>query len=387
MWFFILLTTLVIFKLISRELGKRQVIEREVNTGEQRFQAVFDNAGLGIAIFDLAGRIKEANPALAAMVGYQPGELRGTSLYSLTYVEDVAGEEIKFKQALRSGATQPYRLEKRLVRRDGSSFFGSQTVSLARGADGRITYGVAVIEDITRAKEIDRAKSEFVTLASHQLRTPLTIVGWYTEAILSGVTGELNQKQRHYFNNIIDANKRMIQLVSDLLNTSRVDTGRFIIHSETTDVAAEAEVVLETLRSRIENRLIHIEKNYAGSLRLVRVDRNLFGVVLQNLLSNAVKYSQPNGRVRLLLVADDKQLTIEVADNGLGIPEAYRGQMFKKFSRADNIQELEPDGTGLGLYLVKSLVDQAGGEVWYESVEGQGTTFHVVLPFRSKTRK
>lgn len=379
-WLFVVVSAVIIFQLIRNEMKKRQGIEKEIVDSERRFRAVFDNAGLGIIIIDRAGRIMEANPVAAQMVGYSRDELKGMSMFSLTPVEDVTREEMMFRGSMKPNQPVSYKMEKRYLRKDGSTFSGSLIASLIRDESGKPIYGVEVIEDITKLKEIDAAKTEFVTLASHQLRTPLTIVSWYAEALLSGSAGELTGKQRHYFDNIVVANKRMIRLVSDLLNTSRIDTGRFVINSEPVNVADIAESEIESLRPKIENRLIHVEKVFGGNLEKVMTDHNLLRVVFQNLLSNAVKYSRPGGQVRLTIVADAEQLDIEVSDQGFGIPQVYSKQMFKKFYRADNIREIEPDGTGLGLYMVKSLVDQVGGEIWYESEEGQGSTFHVVIP-------
>lgn len=306
------------------------------------------------------------------------------SMFSLTYVEDVAKEEALFRQAIKSGQPISMHTEKRYVKKDGSIFYGSLTASFVRDRSGRLLYEIGVIEDVTKTKEVDRAKTDFVTFASHQLRTPLTIVSWYAEALLSGSAGALNEKQLHYFTHINEANSRMIQLVSDLLNTSRIDTGRFVVNVETTNAALVVGQILETLRPRIENHLIHVDKSYGGDIEHLLIDHQLLAIVLQNLLGNAVKYSRPSGRVRLVLVATATELNIEVGDQGYGIPESYRDQMFKKFSRADNIREVEPDGTGLGLYMTKAIIDQVHGSIWYESTEGQGTTFHVVLPFNNK---
>jgi PAS domain S-box-containing protein len=383
-WLFVVTSAILIFILIKRELSRRQTLEREMVESERRFRAVFDNAGLGIVLVTPAGKLLDVNPAAAAMVGYSREEMRGMSMFALTYVDDVAKEEASFRRAIKSGQPVSFHSEKRYVRKDGSIFYGSLTASFVRDRAGHLLYEVGVIEDVTKAREVDQAKTDFVTFASHQLRTPLTIVSWYAEAIMSGSAGTLNDKQLHYFTHINEANSRMIQLVSDLLNTSRIDTGRFVVNMETTNAATIVGQVLETLRPRIENHLIHIDKSYGGDIEHLLVDHQLLTIVLQNLLGNAVKYSRPSGRVRLVLVATADELNIEVGDHGYGIPEDYHDQMFKKFSRADNIREVEPDGTGLGLYMTKALIDQVHGNIWYESTEGKGTTFHVVLPFNNK---
>jgi signal transduction histidine kinase len=239
---------------------------------------------------------------------------------------------------------------------------------------------VATVRDVTKEQEVDRAKTEFVSLASHQLRTPLSAINWYAEMLLAGDAGEINDEQRMYLNEVYQGNQRMVDLINSLLNVSRLELGTLAVDPEDTDVIALAQSVLNELAPQIKERGIQLTTTFDKETPHVYADPKLLRMVFQNLASNAVKYTPHDGSVSVHIAPKDEYITITVADTGLGIPKTEQTQIFSKLFRATNARESDTDGTGLGLYIVKSVVEHAGGTIRFESEEGKGTTFFVQIP-------
>lgn len=232
-------------------------------------------------------------------------------------------------------------------------------------------------------KELDQAKNELISLVSHQLRTPLTTIKWYIETLLSKDTENITEKQKRYLQQIYDSNERMVKLIESLLNVSRLELGTFQIEPEQINIIEIAENTLKELKPQIKEKEITVEKNFEANLSVIEADKKLLGIIFQNLLSNAVKYTENKGKVGLKITIKDSDLFVEVSDNGYGIPAAQHDQIFTKLFRADNVKEKVSVGTGLGLYLVKKIVDQIKGEISFQSAENQGTTFIVRLPLKN----
>ncbi len=239
-----------------------------------------------------------------------------------------------------------------------------------------------IAHDVTKEMEVDRAKTEFVSLASHQLKTPLTAVGWLAEGLLSGDKGTLTPEQQTYVNSIHETNRQMIAIVNDLLNVSRIELNVLDVRPEDLDIIEFGKGMVDGLRHSARERNITIKETYEAGLPRVRVDKNLLRMIFQNLLTNAIKYTLPGGAVELEIShgRDDGKTFIRVADSGIGIPKAAREHIFEKLYRADNAQKTVVDGTGLGLYVIKTIIEKVHGGISFESTEGKGTTFYVTLP-------
>jgi signal transduction histidine kinase len=232
---------------------------------------------------------------------------------------------------------------------------------------------------LAKSQELDRAKTEFVGLASHQLRTPLTAVSWYTEMLLKKDFGDLNAKQTDYLGEIYAGNQRMIDLVDDLLNTSRIDMGTLKIKPELINPVEAMENVLNEFSPQISQKNIKIEKKFSRNLSLVKIDPEHLGIVFQNILSNAVKYTPLKGKITVEMRRQNSHILVKIADNGWGIPAAQQKRIFTKLFRADNVRKKDTEGTGLGLYIARAIIKKSGGKIWFESKENKGTTFYITL--------
>lgn len=251
----------------------------------------------------------------------------------------------------------------------------------------QIIGAVNVFRDITKEEQIDKAKTEFVSLASHQLRTPLSAINWYAEMLASGDAGKLNKEQHKYLNEIYKGNQRMVELVNSLLNVSRLELGTFAVEPEPTNFIQTCKSVIKELIPQITKKKITIEEKYISNLPKIPADPKLLRIIFQNLLSNAVKYTQNKGKITVVIDKNSQNIIIKIADNGMGIPKSQQGQIFNKLFRANNVREKDTEGTGLGLYLVKSIIEHSGGKVWFESEENKGTTFFVEIPIMGMKKK
>lgn len=231
-----------------------------------------------------------------------------------------------------------------------------------------------------KLEETDQAKSEFVSLASHQLLTPLTTISWYIETLLSGSVNGLSEKQKEYVKNIYNTNHNLVDIVRALLDVSRIEMGTFYIKPQPVNIVETVESVLDELAIRIKEKKLEIVKDFDLSVPIMDMDPQLTRIIFQNLLSNAVKYSPDNRKVIINIKKREQDVIINISDNGYGIPEELQKKVFSKFFRAYNIKEKVPEGTGLGLYIVKSIIDNSGGKIRFESEENKGTTFYISYP-------
>lgn len=256
-----------------------------------------------------------------------------------------------------------------------------------RMAELEKTNALLVGRDVTKEREIDRAKTEFISLASHQLRTPLASINWYAEMLADGGAGKLNKTQKQYLDEIYAGNQRMVGLVNTLLNVSRLELGTFIVEPKLTNIIELADGVILEMKPQAEGKEVSVITKFNKDLAELLIDPNLIRIVLQNLISNAVKYTREKGKVWVAIDKDKEDVVITVKDNGLGIPEAQKDKIFTKLFRADNVKKTAIEGTGLGLYIVKSIIEHAGGTVSFTSQENKGTTFTVTFPLKGMEKK
>ncbi len=246
---------------------------------------------------------------------------------------------------------------------------------------------VTVLRDITEERRIDHMKSEFITLVSHQLRTPLSSMRWYLEMLIADDAGPLNDDQREYVGQVATSNARMVHLVNALLNVSRIELGKFQVSAETIELqkivhGAAASFDLELKQKKID-LVLDMPKKEIG----IRSDKNLLELVLENFLSNAIKYSHPETSVTVKISEDRAAGTalLSVTDTGIGIPEAQKEQIGHKLFRGSNAKISDTDGNGLGLYISRIAAETVGATLTFESTENKGTTFSLVIPLDPKS--
>lgn len=263
--------------------------------------------------------------------------------------------------------------------------------------DKKIIAAVVLFRDISEERRIDRAKSEFVSLASHQLLTPLSNIGWFSEMLLEKEEKKSKKKKEKYLEMIKESTQRMVVLVETLLNVSRVELGTFIIDPKDVNIQKILDEVIDEYKLDINEKLMKIEKQYDEKVPNIEADKLLLRIIFQNLISNAIKYSPDRSEIKVSTsIAKNKnekidlknsKVIIEISDKGLGIPEDQQEKVFSKLFRADNVLETDTQGTGLGLYITKSIVDISGGSIWFQSVQNKGTAFFVSFPLSGMRKK
>ena len=249
------------------------------------------------------------------------------------------------------------------------------------GLLGLLTIIVALL--VARAIiRLDKLKSEFVSLASHQLRTPLTAINWYIEA-LAGETKKnptIGPQQQQYIEELNEAGRRMAMLISDLLEVSSLELQTYKPSLSAIDVSSVLNTVVKDLQAQIASRKITLHIKVDQNLPKLALDKLFLTTILQNLLSNSVKYTPSGGSISVSITYERRRMLIRVQDTGIGIPKEQQSEIFTKLFRADNAKQVDSNGTGLGLYIVKTIVNRLGGDIWFESAENKGTIFNVKLP-------
>jgi signal transduction histidine kinase len=229
-------------------------------------------------------------------------------------------------------------------------------------------------------QRLDKAKDEFVSMASHQLRTPLTSVKGYISMVLEGDAGKVNDMQAHLLQESFNSSERMVHLINDFLNVSRLQTGKFLIDKHPVDLAKVVGQELDSLANNAAVRGLSFTYKAPKNFPILDIDEGKIRQVIMNFADNALYYSPEKTKVAVKLVESKGQVVFSVKDNGIGVPRGEQSQLFSKFYRASNARKQRPDGTGVGLFLAKKVVDAHGGDVLFESIEGKGSTFGFTLP-------
>ncbi len=248
------------------------------------------------------------------------------------------------------------------------------------------SIGNIIIKSVEQIAIANKIKSEFVTIASHQLKTPLSQMNWELELLLSKHKEGLNTKQLEIIQTINKSHEAMARLVNDLLDVARIEQRRFVLNKEKMNLPEIVESVIED--NRIIAKASNVEINFVKSEKIPEIiaDKKRIAVVIDNLISNAIKYMESKGFVEIRVESDEKNITVSVKDNGVGIPEGQQDKVFQKFFRSNNVVRYQTEGTGLGLYISKNIIEQSGGRMWFESIEGSGSNFYFTLPIKDINR-
>lgn len=237
-------------------------------------------------------------------------------------------------------------------------------------------------------QRLDEAKDEFMSMASHQLRTPLTSIKGYISMLIEGDMGPLSKEQKQVLGEAFMSSERMVRLISDFLNVSRLQTGKFVIEKRPTDLATLVQHEVSSLKSNAATRNQRFVYKAPKNLPLIELDENKIQQVVMNFSDNALYYSKDGGVITVSLKKTrDGYVECTVKDQGIGVPEEERAQLFNKFFRATNARRARPDGTGVGLFLAKKVIDAHNGSIIFESIEGKGSTFGFRLPLTQPTNQ
>jgi len=347
---------------------------KELQQETLKLEQIAQNMKVGAILLNDKGEVIFANKKAKEILKIgNAGENPIEKLFSKFKKPDV---EVNFYKCISGAPSKEMEVE------DDGEIFKLSFSCLKSREEGEIFGHIVWIENVTEEELIDRAKSDFVSIASHQLRTPLTAVKLFTEMLLDGQVGELNAKQEEYVSNVAKSTDRVIELVNDLLNVSRLESSTLKVEPEPTDLVSFIESVVGDVSPLAKEKTCRVDfEKPAEKLQNVPIDQILLRQVIANVVSNAIRYSTSGGcEVKVGLRKTKEGYIISVSDNGIGIPEKNKKNIFEKFFRADNAAKAAAEGTGLGLFVSKMIIETAGGKIWFESEEGKGTTFYVNIP-------
>jgi PAS domain S-box-containing protein len=355
----------------------------EVNARRERWEAVFQFAEEGIVIFDKSGAVVGFNPAAAKLTGASGNEAIGRPFTQVVTAVTPEGVDLTALSPIWRVLSEGEVVAKRpqlLQTKDGSTVWTEISYSPIFSDAGEVTSGIAVISSTQKEREVEAAKSDFISIVSHELRTPLTAIKGFLSMLLGQDFGDLTDKQSHFLSRVYQTNQRMISLVEDLLDMSHIESGK--IRLKILPVAMEpilAEVTSD-LAAKAAERQINLKTNRKYRLPLVLADETRLRQILINLVDNAIKYSLPGSEVAVDFRVRGNELVTSVRDQGVGITASHIERLFQRFGRIYNPMSMQAGGTGLGLYIVKNLVESHGGRIWVTSREGKGSRFSFSLP-------
>lgn len=351
-------------------------------------EAILTSIGEGLIFIGGDGRIQSVNPAGLELLGYTEPELLGKWYPGVIAASDFQGkilppEERLVVAALETG--KPLKGQVNILRKDHTSFPAAITVSPVI-LDGKPIGTVEVFRDISEERRLEQAKEEFVSLASHQLRTPATGVKAFVSMLKDGYAGKLTAKQAGFLDKVEESNERQLRIIEDMLNVARAESGRMVLNITEFDPVSMLQDIISEQQAMITGRRQTIKMHQSSSTGTIVADQPRLRMVAENLISNASKYTPEGGKIDITMERLQNEVRLSVTDTGVGIPQREQAKLFKKFSRLPNELSTKVGGTGLGLYLAKQIIDLHGGRISFQSQVGKGSIFVISLPQPTRSR-
>jgi len=342
----------------------------------KRAEAILASTGDGLVVFDPDDIVTYVNPAATSLAGLKPAKLLGkrTPLWQML--------AMKAEDAFSPGADGSQVREVHIEAPE-HRIMDVRTDPVLDDQGGYLGY-VATLHDVTAEREIGQMKNEFVSTVSHELRTPLTSIKGYIDLILDGEAGEINEIQREFLSIVKQNSDRLVELINDMLDISRIESGRIHLKIQPLDMCDLIAGAVDTFQAVSEQSGHKLIPKAPAGLPKAAGDRDRVGQVLMNFISNAIKYSPEGGSVTVKARQDGEFVTVDITDQGIGISKEDQAQLFTKFYRVDSSLTREIGGTGLGLSICKSIIELLGGKVGVKSAAGKGSTFWFSLPVAPK---
>jgi PAS domain S-box-containing protein len=341
-----------------------------------RFKQAVESSNDAIIMTNPKGKILYVNSAWEHMTGYKLHEVQGGNPRILK--SGVTPDHMYETMWATISKGEPFTTEDIVNKRKDGSLYTARLAIYPVVEEGEVLFFVGMEQDISQRKAVEDAKTEFVALASHQLRTPLSAINWYTELVLDKYAKD-SPELKKYLTEIYENNQRMVSIVNALLEMSRLEVGNLDIQKEEVQLDEIVNAIIREFNDQVKEKKLGININVPTGV-YYKGDRQLLNMILQNLIDNAIRYTPSEGTISIKISQVQHDLLIEVADTGYGIPVRQQSQIFTKLFRAENIKDKDTQGTGVGLYIVKLIVDKLKGSVSFDSTEGKGSAFRVSLP-------
>jgi PAS domain S-box-containing protein len=351
---------------------------REVVEEKEELEHIIESVYAGLVMVSKDGRITQMNASARTMLGLSDSEVLERQFKDVigdNHVSDILSRSINevTEVAEEISLPAPNNSEEERI-------YQAQTALVVSGEDQQVLGAVAIFNDITEIRGIERMKTAFVSTVSHELRTPLTSIKGFISTLLSDVDGYYDHDTQREFYQIIDTEcDRLTRLISDLLNVSRIEAGRALdLNPKPMELPNLVDKVVTAQKSYTHKHTFAVD--LAECFPSIIADEDKVDQILTNLTNNAIKYSPDGGQITIKGRYDNGEITVSILDQGMGIPKDHLAKVFDRFHRIDNRDTREVGGTGIGLYLVKHLVEAHGGKIWVESEVGKGSNFSFILP-------
>lgn len=385
-----------LFHDISESLEQARKIEEQLLTTEterRRWEALFDNVEESILILNPKGVIVRANPSTESITGLTIKEIVGQNFDKIMPIKNERGVSLSGELSplitLQATKEPIDYMEARFTNAEDREIWIGLSLTPIKSDGSAENQIIVVVRDISKLKEIDQAKSDFVSMASHELRTPLTVINGYIDLFMGGDLGDIDKPEltqyKKVFSQIQRSTVRLNKLVEDLLNVSRIEQGRLNLNLEKMNLSLLIEDVVAEMKEHAASRGHKLQYTpptvtFLDLPLLINGDHGKIKQVLINLIDNAIKYTKNNGLIEVSIKRDRNEAIVSVKDNGLGIPKQLLPRIFEKFQRLEGSYVKDSVGTGLGLYIVKEILKSHGGRIWIDSQVGRGSTFSFSLP-------
>lgn len=364
-----------------KEIRQSQQKTKQLVQELDKFKLVVDNASDFVAIANANGEIIYVNKATEKISGYSAQEILN-SKNGLEYLWGGAADGSFIRELLKTIGVEKRSFvgEVRNKNKNRREYDVNISITPILDEQGNILFFVSIGRDITKEKQIERAQTSFISLASHQLRTPLTSIKWLIELLLKKKTGRLNKDQQEFLTAAHESTKRLVLLIKDFLNISQIEAGKIILNSVPTNILDLVSDVVKEVSPQIEEKSLVLKQKFEDDLPSVNIDKLLIRQVILNLISNSIKYTPDHGTIIISVGVEKNLMKISVTDTGIGIPKQEQDRLFERFFRASNAQIATATGTGLGLYLAKLIVNISGGSIGIDSSQKTGTKAWFALP-------
>lgn len=365
--------TALLNMLEDTEMAKEKVEEEKNKT-----LAIINNFADGLLVFDKENKLSLINPQAEIFFDVKARDIISRPILELSTFPTIEPIVTLVGKEIGGGFRKEVQIKENLT-------LEVSTIPIMRGEEKINT--LIILHDVTREKMIEKMKTEFVSISAHQLRTPLSAIKWTLRMLLDGDLGEISPEQRNFLEKTYWSNERMITLINDLLDVTRIEEGRYLYKPILADFEPIVQFVINSYKEEFEKKKLEIRFNKPEKkLPRAVVDVEKIRLVIENLLDNAVRYTPPGGRVTISLryVEKEKEIEFSIKDTGVGIPGDQQERVFTKFFRGVNVMRMETEGTGLGLFISKNIIEAHGGKIWFESEEGEGTTFYFTLPLKEE---
>ncbi|MBU4078266.1 PAS domain-containing protein [Patescibacteria group bacterium] len=355
-------------------LEDTELAKVEAETEENKASTIFDNFFDGLIILNSEYQIELINPSAEKFLGIKEADYLGKD-------PSVMANKKELKEFAKTISKKDKEIYRKEVGESEEPVVLEITTKFIIKEEKRIVT-LIILHDISREKVVERLKSQFVSVAAHQLRTPLSIIKWSLCMLLDGEIGLLTNEQIEMLDKAQQTNERMIHLINDLLNVARIEEGRFMYQPKTVDMIELLEKIIEPIQALAKNKRVKFEfkKPTDKTSKVIKADIEKLSLAIKNLLENAIFYTSPGGKVILSAGRINNDVLVSVKDSGIGIPKDQQKRVFNKFFRGDNAVRMETEGTGLGLFITKNIIEAHEGKISFESEEGKGTTFKFSLP-------